>query len=192
MQNTIVVINKREGKPHWPRDAIILHLSCRIIWIIPLGAGASAINRGVWWCCGGSDDSDACCVPANLACNLCHMSSRLPPIFPVCLYCQLPKTAETRRESAKSFKPCRKAVNNFLHPSTLQLIFQSFTYLWGTTLTVRQTSRKRAVEEQEIHLLPPSSPSGHSKFYIPLLISITITVIRQHARHEVDDPVKQV
>lgn len=60
----------------------------------PAGAEETAINRGVCWCRGSSDDSGAFCVPGNLACNLGRMSSRLPPIFPVCLFCQLPTTTD--------------------------------------------------------------------------------------------------
>lgn len=51
-------------------------------------AASRASNCGIWWCFCTSDESDACCVPANLACNLCHMSSRLPLNVPVCLCCQ--------------------------------------------------------------------------------------------------------
>lgn len=149
------------------RDATILHFILQNYRNNSSWNYWSAINRGVWWCCGGSDDSDTYCVPANLACNLCHMASRLPPIFPVCLYCQLPKTAETWRENQvqRGFKLGRiysHITNNFLHLSTLQLLVAVLGWicLWGITLIVRQTSRKRAVEEKEIHKPPPPSPSG--------------------------------
>lgn len=81
---------------------------CRIISIIHNRAAASTVNHGVLWHLCGSDDSGTYCVPANLACNLCHMSSRLFPIFPVCLFCQLSKTAEKtdrkNKQVQRSFK----------------------------------------------------------------------------------------
>lgn len=51
-------------------------------------AASQASHWGMWWCFCASDDSEACRVPANLACNLCWMSSRLRLIVPVLHYCQ--------------------------------------------------------------------------------------------------------
>lgn len=106
--------------------SLVLQRSCRLVQAIPFGAGAgaSAVNRGVWWRRGGSDDSHAYCVPANLACNLCHMSSRLAPIFAACLCCQQPKTAETREETQEASRTDRdsssipKKENYSICPST--------------------------------------------------------------------------
>lgn len=139
---------------------------------------------------------------------LCTRQSGMQP-FVTCHHASLPSflsvaTVNYQRQQKDGEKnKCKEALSwagrqlyhNFLHISTLQLFvlfFWRWIHLWGIALTVRQTSTKRAVKEQEIHKPPPPSPSGHSKFYIPLLISITITVIRQHARHEVDDPVEQM
>lgn len=116
------------------------------------------------------------------------MSSRLPPIFPVCLFCQLPKTTEElTKEKNKHKQASNQAGLLFVSQPTfpsIKITIISFDFVF-----MRRTSVKGAAAEEQ-GATSAQLPLGNSRFYIPPLISIKITVIRQHARHEVDEAVE--
>lgn len=160
-------------------------------------------NCGIWWCFCASDDSDACCVPTNLACNLCHMSSRLPLNVPVCLYCQrwrkkkITKASGQRAGRADFEKVLFSNIDNVF----LWCVFFSCIYLCKAGLhrwNLKACCPFHLRDKQEEscggagNKPPTPSPSGHGAFYIPPSISITITVTRPRARRDVDDPVERM
>lgn len=78
--------------------------------------------------------------------------------------------------------------NQHFHRLKLQL-FHLILFLWGPFISLRRTSVKGAAAEEQ-GATSAQLPLSNSRFYIPPLISIKITVIRQHARHEVDEAVE--
>lgn len=103
------------------------------------------------------------------------------------------RKTDRKKQGQRSLQTDRVMTSKCLHliPLLLLVFILKWIYLRGTPLAVRLAGTKRAVEEQEISQHHPAPP-GHSQFYILLLISIKITVIRRHARHEVDEQVEQM
>lgn len=166
-------------------------------------AASRASSCGIWWSFCTSDESDPCCgcVPANLACNPCHMSSRLPLNVPVGLLHQRLKKNNNnnnkRLQANVQDGRCRQLFVATLNTSNvLWCVLVSCVYSckaglrrWNPHarcpfhLTDKQEESRGGAGNKP----PTPSPFGHGAFYIPPSISITISVSSPHARHAVDD-----
>lgn len=95
---------------------------------------------------------------------------------------------KTSTNKLQTRQDCCLYHNQHFHRLKLQL-FHLILFLWGPFISLRRTSVKGAAAEEQ-GATSAQLPLGNSRFYIPPLISIKITVIRQHARHEVDEAVE--
>lgn len=141
----------------------------------------------MWWCFCASDDSDAWRVPANLARNLCRMSSRLPLLVAVCLYCQRwRRTAKgSRQRAGQQNSQSFLLLSSINRGRFMQITAAAAAALESTAQVAHiiwEISRKKAVEEQETSCQNPVPPAT-VHFYVPPSISITIAVTRPRAQH---------
>lgn len=146
--------------------------------VIPPSLHLRAPNCGMWWCVCASDYS---CVPRTRQSGMQPLSSRLPPVLPVCLCCQRLRRRTTTGRGQRAGQ----------HDSGTTLLVSNFNGVFSTfsiagVLSTRRWDRLRDEPEESCggagKGLPTPSPSGHAAFWIPPSISITLAVTGPHAR----------